>query len=91
MSDSVSSLPTRVTVKEILASRYDSRGHERPADWGERVAGADSVRTSDGQVVRLASDGQQSPPQPGWVIMLTDGNAADGYAWTLYGMPVAAA
>lgn len=82
--DSIESLPRRVLVQEIVKSRYAR--DSRPASWDERVAGTDVVRTSEGLVLQLTSDGQQSPPQPGWEILLRDGDA-EGYSWTLYGMP----
>jgi hypothetical protein len=78
------SLPRRVTVSELLTSRYESG--KRPASWEKRVAGMDTIRTPDGEELSLLSDGQQSPPQTGWVILLTDAEES-GYRWTLYGMP----
>jgi hypothetical protein len=81
--------PARIEVTELLSSRYDTvKDHTavRPQEWDERVAGLDVVRVSAGHTVRLRSSAMQSPPKPGWVLMLTDGNEADGYAWTLYGL-----
>jgi hypothetical protein len=81
------SLPLEVTVSEIVSSRY--AGHRRPASWDQRLAGIDVVRTSDNSpiknaTIKLCSDGGQSPPQPGWRIVLRDGSAEEGYRWTLY-------
>lgn len=81
--------PARIEVTELLSSRYDStESHKRtrPMEWGERLAGVDIVRVSGGHTVRLKSSPMQSPPKPGWVLMLTDGNDSEGYAWTLYGL-----
>jgi hypothetical protein len=83
-------LPRRVTVAELLSSRYDSHinnTESRPDVWGERVSGVDKIRTEDGHELLLQSDGQQSPPRAGWVILLTSGSDQDGFSWTLYGMP----
>jgi len=82
--------PARIQVTEVLSSRYDSvtpREQGRPPEWDRRLAGVDLVRASGGQTVKLRSSAMQSPPKPGWVLMLTGGNEADGYAWTLYGLP----
>jgi hypothetical protein len=81
--------PARIEVTELLSTRYDSAvGHNRtrPMEWGERLAGVDVVRVSGGHTVKLKSSAMQSPPKPGWVLMLTDGNDSEGYAWTLYGL-----
>ncbi len=71
-----------------MTSRYD--GEVRPASWDSRAGGVDVVKTVDGDTLRLCSEAGQNTPQPGWVILLTAGDAESGYAWTLYGMPVAA-
>jgi hypothetical protein len=81
--------PARIEVTELLSSRYDNaENHKRvrPMEWDERLAGVDVVRVSGGHTVRLKSSAMQSPPKPGWVLMLTDGNESEGYAWTLYGL-----
>ncbi len=75
----------KVTVAEIVSSRYVSG--QRPDQWERRAPGSDVVRLSDGSVLNLLSDGGQSPPQPGWTIMLTGGDSAQGFRWTLYGIP----
>ena len=77
-------LPVRVEVKSIVSSRYPN--HTRPLDWNARVAGRDVIETADGLSLTLWSDGQQSPPKPGWVILLTNGSEDPGYRWTLYGI-----
>ena len=76
-------LPARVRVVKLLESRYQSGS--RPLSWDERKAGVDVVVAEDGKTIRLASDGQQSPPQPGWTILISDGTP-EGYQWTLYGI-----
>ncbi|RMG42821.1 MAG: hypothetical protein D6719_05360 [Candidatus Dadabacteria bacterium] len=78
------SIPVRIKVKEILSSRYNN--NKRPLSWDERKDGNDIVRSEDGRILNLFSNGQQSPPQPGWVILIKGGDADKGYNWTLYGM-----
>ena len=78
-------LPLRVQVESLERGRYVSV--DRPESWDERHAGVDIVKTTEGKRVKLLSDGGQSTPQPGWVLMLTSGNSNDGYRWTLYGLP----
>lgn len=87
VSLSTADLPERVTVTAIVSSRY--RGHVRPQSWDDRKAGVDTIQTSDGRTLKLQSDGQQSPPQVGWVILLSGGDDISGYLWTLYAMPKA--
>lgn len=77
--------PFRVEVESIISSRYT--GHEKPLSWDERREGIDVIKTSDQKTLRLLSDGGQSPPQPGWVILITGGDESIGYTWTLYAMP----
>jgi len=80
--------PARVIVKEIVSCRYGALPPTgRLQSWDERKEGVDVVRLADGSTVKLWSDGQQSTPLPGWVIMITGGAPSDGYHWTLYGMP----
>lgn len=82
--DSLSSTPLKVSVCKLVSSRYPT--HQRPESWDERRAGVDVVETLDGKVLKLWSDGQQSPPKEGWELMITE-NAPDGaYRWTLYGL-----
>lgn len=72
--------PRRVVVKELVRSRYP-RG-VRPDSWDERCAGVDQIKGEDGDVFTLFSDGQQSPPQVGWTILLTSpfsGSYAAGF------------
>jgi hypothetical protein len=77
-------LPMRVVVKEILDSRYPP-DHNRPDSWDDRLEGLDLVQTDFGQI-KLLSDGGQSPPKSGWVILLTGGDNEKGFFWTLYGI-----
>ncbi len=81
----MSSVPFQVEIDSVVSSRYP--GHERPLNWDERVDGVDVVKTKDQKTLRLLSDGGQSPPQPGWKILVSSGDEAKGYKWTLYGMP----
>ena len=83
---SFDSAPFRVTVDQVISSRY-GLGSGRPSDWDKRQAGIDTIRTSEGKVIRLLSDGGQSTPAKGWVLMVTGGEPQSGYKWTLYGMP----
>lgn len=85
MSSSGTNGLKRVTVSEIVSSRYPS--NTRPEKWDERRSGVDTIRTSDGQILKLLSDGQQSPPLPGWSILLRGGDDVRGFEWTLYGIP----
>ena len=99
-SDTVSSmitkLPARIQVHELVSSRYGlgyappetlDEGLPRPLSWDERVSGSDVVKTQEGLTLKLQSSAQQTPPQPGWVLVLTVGSAEAGYDWTLYGLP----
>ena len=87
MSDSIQKTDARqyrrVQVSRVISSRY--AGDSRPVSWDLRQAGVDTVEVSGGEVIKLASTPMQSPPRPGWVLMLTGGDEA-GYSWTLYGM-----
>jgi hypothetical protein len=82
---STKSLPRQVSVAEVIRSRYPYE--DRPLSWDERIEGIDVIRTSDDEVIRLFSDGMQSPPKKGWVVVLTGGSDESGYSWTLYGIP----
>ena len=84
--DKPSSLPFRFLVKEILDSRYGDNGHERPLSWDDRGSGIDVVIAEDGKTYRLWSDGGQSPPKKGWIVLLREEREDGAYAWTLYGM-----
>lgn len=81
----MSALPRLVTVSSIVSSRYSE--NRRPQSWDERTPGVDVIRDSSGSELRIVSDGQQSPPQPGWVIQLLGGDHTAGYRWTLFGIP----
>ncbi|MCB0353085.1 MAG: hypothetical protein KDD64_06150 [Bdellovibrionales bacterium] len=76
--------PFRVRVGKIISSRYS--GDSRPANWDLRTPGIDVIESTDGHAIKLESDGQQSPPQPGWEILITGGSEESGYRWTLYGL-----
>ena len=85
--------PAKITVKTLDSSRYapsssvEGQSAERPSLWDSRKSGIDVVTTTSDLKIKLQSDGQQSPPREGWVLMLTGGDAAAGFTWTLYGMP----
>ena len=83
-ADSSEKVRSLVKVAELISSRYSLE--KRPESWDERRAGADVVRTEDGRVLNLQSDGGQSPPKKGWSLVLTGGDSVQGYTWTLYGM-----
>lgn len=78
-------IPHRVRVAEIVSSRYPD--NRRPFSWDQRREGIDIIRTADGSLLNLMSDGGQSPPQNGWEIMLTRPVEGNAFAWTLYGLP----
>lgn len=85
-------LPKRIKVQALLQSRYEAEqctdfsGLSRPADWDDRVLGQEQVLTTEGQRLILRSSGAQSTPKPGWVLLLTSGDAEEGFEWTLYGI-----
>ncbi len=83
--DTLTKIPCRVTVSVLVSSRYSDG--ERSSVWDDRVDGFDIIKTSDNKHIKLWSDGQQSPPKPGWVILIEGGDAESGYRWTLYGIP----
>lgn len=76
--------PHRVVVEHLVSSRY--RCGRRPQSWDLRVEGIDVIRNSAGEELRLLSNGQQSPPKPGWTLILTSGDSSGGFRWTLYGI-----
>lgn len=76
--------PHRLEVTELVNSRYTNGS--RPSSWDMRIGGIDLIRASDGNTYKLQSDGGQSPPQKDWVIILSGGDAQQGYHWTLYGL-----
>lgn len=94
--------PFRIEVSRIVQARYGTRylsipsstsvqpGFDaaltKPLAWEERVSGQDIVEGSDGNTYVLSSDGSQSVPQPGWVLMAVDGDPKTGFSWTLYGI-----
>ena len=79
---------SRVTVKSVSNFRYSS-GVYRPQNWDERKSGIETVVTECGKTLRLFCDGQQSTPQPGWVIVVDSKSVRDDGSlnWTLFGMP----
>jgi len=82
---SLEQMPARFKVVEVKSQRYaDNR---KPQSWDKRIPGNDIVVTEDGRLLNLFSDGGQSPPKPGWVILVSGGDTDSGYLWTLYGIP----
>ena len=86
--------PQRVAVARRISSRYDGLYRDgrlpegaRPLSWDSRCSGLDVIVTEDGRELKLLSDGGQSPPCPGWMLVLRGGDEESGFAWTLYGMP----
>lgn len=77
-------LPKLVEISAVISSRYP--GNCRPASWDDRSSGIDVVRGTEGSTFKLRSSGGQSPPQPGWKIVLRNGSPEEGFAWTLYGI-----
>ena len=90
-------LPRRVLVEEVVSSRYSDGC--RPLSWDSRSAGVETVRTVEGEVLKLFSGGGQSTPKPGWELLLVReaqekdfeeqaiSPSEDGaVAWTLYGI-----
>lgn len=93
MANEDSKLPKKIEVSALLSCRYDALYQggslavgDRPSSWDDRVEGQDIVKTADGEQLTLHSDGQQSPPVPGQVLILRDGSQSKGYTWTLYGI-----
>jgi len=62
----------------------------RPLSWDARKSGIDRIRTVAGEDLLLRSDGMQSTPKPGWLLLLVDDHDDEAYRWTLYGIPRAA-
>ena len=75
--------PRKVDVKRLASGRYEDGN--RPPNWDERIAGQDVIETSEGEIVVLKSDGDQTPPRAGWRLMLTSGDVTAGFTWTLSG------
>ncbi len=83
----------KVVVASLKQARYADK--RRPLSWDQRRDGIDVITSQAGEDIRLWSDAGQSPPQAGWVILLTSegeraDKAHDGYRWTLYGLPAGA-
>ncbi len=81
-------LPKRVTVSEVITSRY--LPGTRPVSWDLRVPGFEVIRTTSGEEIVLASNGGQSTPAPGWQLLLTKEAQSETnnrvLEWTLYGV-----
>ena len=76
-------LPRRITVTNVLSSRYAPG--QRPVSWDERTEGEEEVETEESGAIRLNSNGGQSSPAPGWELLLTT-LTPKGYEWTLFGI-----
>lgn len=85
---SFQSLPVSIEVDQLVSARYPDG--KRPPSWDNRKQGLDVVKTVDGQLVQLLSNGGQTPPQKNWKLVLTGGDVSNGYTWTLYGIQKAA-
>lgn len=83
---SLQHLPFEVYIIELVSSRYGNG--RRPVSWDDRSDGVDVVRTVDGKLIKLWSSGGQSPPAPGWRIIIAEGDVQRGFSWTLYGLPI---
>lgn len=81
---SSSALPRVVKIHSIVSSRYPE--NLRPSDWERRVQGLDVVIVEGGERLNLQSSGEQSPPQVGWEILLTEAAGNNSFKWTLYGL-----
>ncbi len=77
-------LPVRKRISKVLSGRYAPG--KKPVSWDERIQGVDICIDSDGSELRLFSSGDQSTPDCGWEIMLTDVNDDGHFSWTLYGV-----
>jgi len=76
----------KITVKKIISQRYPA-GVSRPLNWDQRIEGIDTVESIDGATYSLQSSGQQSVPQPGWVILVDTSTSGTHKTWTLFGLP----
>ena len=74
----------RVVVERVVSSRYQDG--VRPESWDARREGVDIIALAGGRTIRLWSDGGQSPPRPGWHILLTSAGPENSQRWTLYGV-----
>lgn len=78
-------LPKKISVSELVQGRYPSGN--KPLSWNDRYSGVDVVKDASGSEYKLESSGDQSAPQKGWQILLTETGSAPGtYKWTLYGI-----
>jgi hypothetical protein len=76
----------KITVKKIVSQRYPV-GILRPSSWDDRIEGVDTIESTDGEKINLQSTGQQSVPQPGWVILVDESGQTSAKSWTLFGLP----
>jgi hypothetical protein len=75
-----------VVVNEVISGRYP--GGIKPRDWSQRVSGIDVVMDENGRVFKLFSEGDQSVPRKGSILVLepiTTHSVENLYRWTLYG------
>ena len=87
-------LPKKISVKEVVSSRYEVG--QRPTSWDDRRSGLEVVKTEQGEVVNLYSNGGQSSPHAGWELLLIERldhslesektSSVPAYTWTLYGL-----
>ena len=84
-------LPRQIEVLDIISSRYSPGS--RPLSWDQRNSGIEIVKTTDGEEITLYSNGGQSTPQHGWVLVLTRqtdqlsaAETQSAYEWTLFGI-----
>lgn len=88
-------LPKKISIKEVVSSRYEVG--QRPTSWDKRRAGLEVVKTEEGEVINLYSNGGQSSPHPGWELLLMknvdytavaeqseNAPSISAYTWTLY-------
>lgn len=78
-------LPRKVVVRELIKGRYQDE--LKPLKWDERISGFDLIIDSNGNHLKLESEGDQSSPSKNWQILLTgQGSEPNTFKWTLYGM-----
>jgi hypothetical protein len=76
-----------ILVKEVTSCRYQNRKGYRPASWDEREEGTDCIVSTEGEALKLFSNGQQSTPAEGWGIVTTGLTSHGLVTWTLYQLP----
>ena len=72
-----------IAVSKVVSSRYEPG--TRPVSWDERVTGEEVVVSDEGDEITLVSNGGQSSPAPGWLLLLEQQDNSS-YSWTLYGL-----